>query len=197
MAESIRGVRSVTDRIEIAPVSRPDADIRKDVLTPLQQDPATESYQVEVSVQDARATLTGSVGSWTESRLAERIAKGVKGLKGVTNDLIVNYLAKRTDAEMTGDVNARLQWDVWLARNPLRVKVTDAKVALTGTVGSVLEKTRAWDDSWVNGLAMVGNKKWEQGMANFCAPFTHADVRFFDPTQFAEARDWLGIPPVL
>lgn len=67
------------------------------------------------------------------------------------------------------------------------------------------EAAALWDDvkfnlthlSQINRLAMVGNKKWEQGMANFCAPFTHADVRFFDPTQFAEARAWLGIPPVL
>jgi hypothetical protein len=67
------------------------------------------------------------------------------------------------------------------------------------------EVAAIWDDlkfnlthlSQINRLAMVGNKKWEQGMANFCAPFTHSDVRFFDPTQFAEARDWLGIPPVL
>jgi len=67
------------------------------------------------------------------------------------------------------------------------------------------EAAALWDDlkfnlthlSQIERLAMVGNKKWEQGMANFCAPFTHADVRFFDPTQFADARDWLGIPPML
>ena len=65
------------------------------------------------------------------------------------------------------------------------------------------DATAMWDDlkfnlnhlSQINRLAMVGNKKWEQGMANFCAPFTHADVRFFDPTQFADARVWLGIQP--
>jgi hypothetical protein len=67
------------------------------------------------------------------------------------------------------------------------------------------EAAALWDElkfdlthlSQINRLAMVGNKKWEQGMANFCAPFNHADVRFFDPTQYAEARAWLGIPPVL
>jgi SpoIIAA-like/HEAT repeats len=40
-------------------------------------------------------------------------------------------------------------------------------------------------------LAVVGEKKWEQGMAAFCKPFTTATVRYFDHTQAAEARDWL------
>lgn len=43
-------------------------------------------------------------------------------------------------------------------------------------------------------LAMVGNKTWEKWMAGFCKPFTTAEVRFFDPTQYAEGRVWLGIP---
>jgi hypothetical protein len=62
-----------------------------------------------------------------------------------------------------------------------------------------------WDDlkfslthlMQIDRLAMVGNKLWEEGLANFCAPFTHADVRFFDPTQYAEARAWLGLHPRL
>ena len=60
IAGSIRGVLGVIDRITVTPVSRPDEDIRKDVLTALMQDPATESYQVTVSVQNAVATLTGT-----------------------------------------------------------------------------------------------------------------------------------------
>ena len=82
IAESIRGVRGVIDRITVTPVSRPDADIRKDILTALLQDPATESYQVAVSVQDAVATLTGSVGSYAEKQLAARIAQWSQGGQG-------------------------------------------------------------------------------------------------------------------
>jgi len=48
MAESIRGVRGVIDRIAVMPVSRSDADIRKDIQAALRQDPATESYRVAV-----------------------------------------------------------------------------------------------------------------------------------------------------
>jgi hypothetical protein len=41
-------------------------------------------------------------------------------------------------------------------------------------------------------LAMVGEKKWQQGMAMFCKPFTKATIRYFDHADIAEARMWLA-----
>ena len=41
-------------------------------------------------------------------------------------------------------------------------------------------------------LAMVGEKKWQQGMATFCKPFTKATIRYFAHSEAAEARKWLG-----
>ena len=155
MAESIRGVRSVIDRIAVRPVSRSDADIRKDIQAALRQDPATESYRVAVSVQNAVATLTGSVGSFTERQLVARIAKGVKGTKDVRNDVAINYLSKRTDSEIAGDVKARLQWDIWINGDIINVDVFGGKVTLTGSVGSSIVKSRASDDGWVNGVVAV------------------------------------------
>jgi len=40
-------------------------------------------------------------------------------------------------------------------------------------------------------LAIVGEKKWEAGMATFCKPFTTAKIRYFDQSQAEEARTWL------
>ena len=40
-------------------------------------------------------------------------------------------------------------------------------------------------------LAMVGDKKWEHGMAMFCKPFTKAKIRYFDHADVAEAHKWL------
>ena len=41
-------------------------------------------------------------------------------------------------------------------------------------------------------LAIVGENKWQQGMATFCKPFTKATIRYFDHADAAEARKWLG-----
>ena len=40
-------------------------------------------------------------------------------------------------------------------------------------------------------LAMVGERKWQHGMATFCKPFTTATIRYFDHADAAEALEWL------
>ena len=40
-------------------------------------------------------------------------------------------------------------------------------------------------------LAMVGESKWEHGMATFCKPFTTAKIRYFGPAEADMARPWL------
>lgn len=40
-------------------------------------------------------------------------------------------------------------------------------------------------------LAVVGEKKWEEGLAKFSKPFTTAEVRFFEPAEAPHARVWI------
>ncbi len=62
------------------------------------------------------------------------------------------------------------------------------------------EAGAAWEDlkfgvkhfADIERLAVVGEKKWQQGMATFVKPFTKAAVRYFDHAEAAEARKWLG-----
>jgi hypothetical protein len=61
------------------------------------------------------------------------------------------------------------------------------------------EPSALWDDlkagvkhlSDIERLAMVGDKKWEEGMSLFCLPFTTAKIRYFDQTKADEARAWV------
>ena len=41
-------------------------------------------------------------------------------------------------------------------------------------------------------FAMIGETKWQKGMATFCKPFTKATIRYFDHAAAAEAREWIG-----
>ena len=62
------------------------------------------------------------------------------------------------------------------------------------------DASAAWEDTKfgikhfadIERLAMVGEKKWQHGMAIFCKPFTTAIVRYFEHADAAEARKWLG-----
>jgi hypothetical protein len=62
------------------------------------------------------------------------------------------------------------------------------------TAGALWEDTKFdlkhWKD--IERLAIVGDKRWEQGMAAFCKPFTTAQIKYFDHSQLDEARAWLG-----
>lgn len=62
------------------------------------------------------------------------------------------------------------------------------------------EVSAAWEDfkfgiehfADIERLAMVGEAKWQHGMATFCKPFTKATVRYFDHADAAGARKWLA-----
>ncbi|QNN24571.1 STAS/SEC14 domain-containing protein [Planctomycetales bacterium ZRK34] len=41
-------------------------------------------------------------------------------------------------------------------------------------------------------LALVGESKWEKGMAVFCRPFTTAKVRYFNRQKADEANQWIA-----
>jgi stage II sporulation SpoAA-like protein len=40
-------------------------------------------------------------------------------------------------------------------------------------------------------LAIVGEKKWQEGMAAFCRPFTTATIKYFDHSLIDIAREWV------
>lgn len=62
------------------------------------------------------------------------------------------------------------------------------------------ELSAAWEDfkfgihhfADIERLAMVGDKKWQHGMATFSKPFMKATVRYFDHADAGAARVWLN-----
>ncbi len=156
IAETVKGVRSVVNRIQVEPaLDRSDPAIRRDVESALLTDPATESYEVNTAVDDGEVTLTGTVQSWTEKQLAGKVAQGVKGVTGVENDITVTYASQRPDAEIEPEVEKALRWDVLVDDALINVDVNEGKVKLSGTVGSAAEKRRANYNAWVAGVTSV------------------------------------------
>jgi osmotically-inducible protein OsmY len=89
IAESLRGVRGVINLVTVTPVSRPDGDIRKDLLSALLQDPATDSYQVQAAISRGVVIVTGMVTAFEEKQLVERIIKGVRGVVEIHNNVTI------------------------------------------------------------------------------------------------------------
>ena len=157
LAETVRGVRSVINRIPVEPVPDHSAsELAQAVQDALTYDVATDSYEIRVSANDpGEVTLRGTVDSWAERDLSETVAKDVQGVVSVRNEIDVRPAGKRPDAEIRPEIEKRLQWDTLVDDELVDVDVEDGKVLLSGTVGSAAEKRRAEWDAWVSGVQAV------------------------------------------
>jgi osmotically-inducible protein OsmY len=161
VASLTRGVASVLDHMTVARTNRSDEAIERDVEAALRADPATDSWEIMTWVDHGIATLTGTVQSQSERRLAERVAKTQRGVLGVTNMIDIDSDATRSDAELTSEIRALLDWDVRLAPRLLTVDVSDGKVVLAGSVGSVFERDLATTLAWVQGVTEIDTSQVE------------------------------------
>lgn len=156
VAEAVRGVRSVIDRLQVEPPrERTDREIREHIRNALFYNAATESFELSVAVQDGVVTLTGSVESWAERRLAENVAAAAAGVKAVRNRVEVAHVTQRSNAEIRADVQKLLAADARVEDALIDVRVEDGIVSLRGTVGSAAERSRAIQDAWVAGVERV------------------------------------------
>lgn len=156
LAETVRGVRSVINRIEVRP-SHPVADwqVEQDVRGALFEDPATDAYEISVGVKDGLVQLTGAVDSYAEFDLAAQVAKGVRGVRAVDNQITVDYRSDRPGREVKAEIEKRLRWDALVDGSAIDVLVDGHQVTLRGRIGSAAEKARAEFDAHVAGVAEV------------------------------------------
>jgi len=161
IAQTVKGVRGIVNRIAVAAPFRSDTAIQEDVDQALMQDPATESWEISADVNDSVVTLNGSVESWQEKKLAAKVSKGVRGVKGIDNNIAVDYTTGRSDAEIRAEIKKTLRWDAYVDDALVNVSVDDGNVSLAGIVGSMAEKSRARADAWVVGVKSVDNTDLE------------------------------------
>ncbi len=162
LARTVKGVRSVVNNIKVRPpIVKSAAALTADVRTALTNDPAADAYEITVRADDrGKVTLSGTVDSWQETKLAETVAKGVAGVTDVENDLKIDYGAGiRRDSEIRTEIERRLYWDVLVDSGLIEVEVDDGKVALSGIVGSAAELSRAVYDAYVRGVIDVDSSK--------------------------------------
>ncbi len=156
IAEIVKGVRAVVNRIEVRPsVTRTDAVIKSDVEMALLDDPATDSYELTTAVMHGEVTLAGSVDSYHEKELALTVAKGVRGVTAINDRIDVNFRSDRAASEIEHEVKQLLHWNALVDDYLINVSVNDGSVKLSGNVGSAAEKRLAIHDAWVAGVHSV------------------------------------------
>jgi len=109
-----------------------------------------KARHITVETQNGVVTLLGKVGSAEERAIAEEIAKGVDGVKGVRNALqIVPEKARKAtnakDDDIEKAVAERLKKDEPLKESDIKVRSDNGVVTLSGKVPDGKVKTRAAD----------------------------------------------------
>lgn len=161
VAQMVKGVRGVIDEIEIDTPDRTDFVLETEVKDALINDPATESYDIDVSVREGTVFLTGTVDSWQEKKISGFVVKGIPGVKKLDNQLDVDYDKDRSDQDIELEIQQALQYDVRVDGSLIDADVELGKVTLSGVVGSAAEKQLAIADAWVRGVRSVNSDQLE------------------------------------
>ncbi|MCA9419525.1 MAG: BON domain-containing protein [Nitrospira sp.] len=154
LPQGIRGVRGVIDRITVGPVGTTKDLALKEYLEYLfLEDPVVERDDIHLDVQKGVVTLNGRVHSRQEKQTALNLAKMVKGIREVRDELTVDRVRDRADPVLKEEITQRLAFDVWVVNPSLvNVQVEKGHAILTGQVGSAYEKERVGELAWVEGV---------------------------------------------
>ena len=111
--------------------------------------PYLRANDLQVSVRDGKATLSGTVEEGVSKDLAKQVALGVDGVKSVDNNIVVKadynppaksssrtYGDKFDDATITAAVKSKLLWSRYAEGFSTDVDTKMGKVTLTGSADS-------------------------------------------------------------
>ena len=171
LAASVRGVRSVVDRLRVAPAERRgDGAVRDSaarllldapelkscsfniktnekmvVLRRVEQDPAGD---IELSVTEGVILLEGHVISQSHLRFVGALAWWTPGRRDVINALEVRPAYEDRDDEVAEVMRLVLEADPEVDPDLIQTNCSDKVVTLEGSVPSEQQKRRAELDAW-------------------------------------------------
>jgi len=134
------------------------ADVRQEVQiwTSYALNPYLRVNNLQASVKDGKATLTGKVQEGLSKELANEIALGVDGIKEVDNQITVvtdlndedlkpfgSYGEGIEDATITATVKSKLMWSKHTSGLKTSVVTKSGRVSLTGSADSSAAKKMA------------------------------------------------------
>ncbi len=112
------------------------SNLRQNVLDELEWEPSIDAARIGVAVEKGVVVLTGHVRSLLDRRRAEEVAKRVRGVYAVANELAVDLIDafQRDDVQIATAVEQALRWNVSLPADRFRVVVSKGWVTVEGEV---------------------------------------------------------------
>ena len=122
-----------------------DSVISTTIKTRLFKDEFVNSRHIDVDVLNGRVFLIGVVKTASQKRMAADIARGVDGVRTVTNQLVVGKISAGQildDTVLSSKIKAELIKAEGVKSQNVDVDVNKGVVTLTGIVSSAAEKNK-------------------------------------------------------
>ncbi|HOE96906.1 MAG TPA: BON domain-containing protein [Candidatus Sumerlaeota bacterium] len=202
IAATVRGVTAVVNHLTIESADVADPVILANLQRALGADPALDPGLLQISIDSGIVTLSGSVDSWRERWLAEEAAKNVYGVRGVVNQIQLEYpegTAGRADDEIQQQIIDRINGSALIDAGLVAVGVRDGQVSLSGIVPSLADKVTAMRLAWVSGVTSVTADElkvdWELYRTQYTPPAAPSDAPVRSDSVREQARDALMLNP--
>jgi osmotically-inducible protein OsmY len=151
-AHRVHGVLDVVDELQVKVAGvggATDTEIARAVRDALEWDAFVPDEKITSTVSLGIVTLEGVVPTWSQRADAERVVRGLSGVRGVINQITV--MAKAVDSSrIKADIEEALERQAEREARRIGVSVKDGVVMLTGRVRSWVERrtpSTAWSVS--------------------------------------------------
>jgi osmotically-inducible protein OsmY len=122
---------------------RSDLELRQDVELELTRDPSIDPRRIGVTATGGVVTLLGEVAAYVEKLRAARVVEGVRGVRGIVDQLTVHVGAGASDTELACMALDALRWNAEVPEDDLRLRVENGWITLVGKVEHDLQRSAA------------------------------------------------------
>ncbi|MBD9649909.1 BON domain-containing protein (plasmid) [Ensifer sp. PDNC004] len=123
-----------------------DNSLRQDILDELDYEPSLDAANIGVTVENGIVTLTGHVHSFAEKHAAEQVARRIRGVRAIAEEIAVRLPEhkKTADDEIASRVLKILDWGAAISDlSDIQVKVENGFVTLAGAVDFYFQRSAA------------------------------------------------------